>query len=111
MEDGKRLLEYAYPRRVKQRIIFNRGESATLFGFEAMWKTEGGDLTQPSLLFANDAFIRNEYVEIYDLIRKRFAERVDAGRRTVDCSVDSRLFRSWKIRLPSVLGGAYQKRV
>ena len=77
MENGKRLLEYVYPRRVKQRTIFNGQANATLEGFEAMWTTNSdGDLTEASLLFAKDAFIRNEYVEIYDLIRERFAEKI-----------------------------------
>jgi hypothetical protein len=78
MENGKRLLRRVYPRRVKQRTIFNRSPNATLEGFEAMWLTDAeGDLTEASSLFANDAFIRNEYVEIYDLIRERFAKNVE----------------------------------
>ena len=40
-------------------------------------------MTQPSLPFGKDAFIQNEYAEIYDLIRKSLAERADTGRRTV----------------------------
>lgn len=45
-----------------------------------MWLTDAeSDLSQTSssVLFAKDAFIRKEYVEIYDLIREKFAETSD----------------------------------
>ena len=76
METGKRLLEYVYPRRVKQRLVFD-GPKASLEGFEAMWKTDSdNDLTQASVAFSADGFIRNEYIEIFDLITQRFAENI-----------------------------------
>ena len=74
METGKRLLEYVYPRRVKQRLVFD-GPKASLEGFEAMWKTDSdSDLTQANVTFSADGFIRNEYIEIYDLIKERLEE-------------------------------------
>jgi len=74
METGKRLLEYVYPRRVKQRLVFD-GANASLEGFEAMWKTDPDcDLTQANVTFSADGFIRNEYIEIFDLIKERFGE-------------------------------------
>ena len=74
METGKRLLEYVYPRRVKQRLVFD-GPKASLEGFEAMWKTDSdSDLTQANVAFSADGFVRNEYVEIFDLIKERFEE-------------------------------------
>ena len=76
METGKRLLEYVYPRRVKQRRVFD-GPSASLDGFEAMWKTEpDSDLTQAHVAFSVDGFVRNEYIEIFDLITERFRENL-----------------------------------
>ena len=83
METGKRLLEYVYPRRVKQRLVFDFGPKASLEGFEAMWKTDSeSDLTQANVTFAADGFIRNEYIEIFDLIKERFEENsADDGNR------------------------------
>ena len=73
METGKRLLEYVYPRRVKQRLVFHKRPKASLEGFEAMWKTDSdSDLTQADVPFAPDAFVRKEYTQIFDLIKERF---------------------------------------
>lgn len=79
---GKRSLEDVHvneaqnrdtPRRVRRRMIFQGTENATLKGFEAMWKIPAeSDLNLDGGLFADDAFIRQEYVEIYDLIRENF---------------------------------------
>ena len=78
METGKRLLEYVYPRRVKQRLVFD-GPKASLEGFEAMWKTDcDSDLTQAHVTFSADGFVRKEYIEIFDLIKEWF-EKNSAG--------------------------------
>ena len=66
-----------------------------------MWKAdydecEGSDLTGRSVLFAKDAFIRNEHVEIYDLCEG------DLRKMSSCCGVGSRLFWRRKVRIPPV---------
>jgi hypothetical protein len=89
---GKRPLEDAaqHTRRVRRRLVFEGSvrrrlvfegtTSAALGGFEAMWKIPAeSDLSQIGSLFAADAFIRQEYVEIYDLIQKKFKNQGGEG--------------------------------
>ena len=80
---GKRPSEDAaqHTRRVRRRLVFEGTANATLEGFEAMWKIPAdSDLRQSGTLFAADAFIRQEYVEIYELIQKKFQSQ--GGQRT-----------------------------
>jgi len=80
---GKRPSEDAarHSRRVRRRLVFEGTANATLEGFEAMWKIPAdSDLRQTGTLFAADAFIRQEYVEIYELIQKKFQSQ--GGQRT-----------------------------
>jgi len=66
-------------RNVRRRLVFDGGdEHASFNGFKALWtlplpNTIGFGLAVSDHMFAEDAYIREEYVELYDLIRNEFA--------------------------------------
>lgn len=83
---GKRPSEAPQPSRnvrrrlVQRRLVFGGTESATLEGFINMWNLPlptrtDADLSESGSLFADDAYVRKEYVELYDLIRTEFAKQ------------------------------------
>lgn len=81
---GRRPLEdcYSAPRRVRRRIIFNDTTKATLEGFAAMWEIPAkseSDLSEIGSLFADDAYLRKEYVELFALIFKEFENQGGTG--------------------------------
>eukprot|EP00978_Attheya_sp_CCMP212_P015241 scaffold39247_cov59-Attheya_sp.AAC.3 len=65
--------------RRQRRLVFDGGdEHASFNGFKALWtlplpNTIGFDLAVSDNMFAEDAYIREEYAELYDLIRNEFA--------------------------------------
>lgn len=64
-----------HTRSVRRRLVFEGTVNATLNGFATMWTVPAvQDVSQVGEMFADDAFVRKEYVEIYDLIRTAFDE-------------------------------------
>jgi hypothetical protein len=65
-------------RNVWPRLVFEGTTNATLGGFENLWTLPmdtSTDLSEAGSLFADDAYIRKEYVELYDLIRTELAKK------------------------------------